>query len=204
VQDQEADHRPFCVVASAGTVNTGAVDPLDAVADVCQEFGLWMHVDGAYGGVARVHPGLERLFRGMERADSITVDPHKWLGVPVECGCALVREGDTLRRTFAYVPAYLHTEEGVGVGGPDFAQYGFQQTRGFRALKLWMVLQQRGRAGLVDLIDRHLRQASELAALVDAAPDLQRCAPVPLSIVCFRYVPPAQLTATIVTEGAAS
>ena len=187
--DLAAGHRPFCVVASAGTTNTGAVDPLEAVADICAEFGLWLHVDGAYGAVARVHPDAAEACRGIERADSITLDPHKWLSVPIECGCALVRDGELLRRTFAYIPAYLHTEEGVGVGGPDFAQYGFQQTRGFRALKLWMVLQHMGYDGLVEMVGRQLARARQLADLIDAAPDLELVAPVSLSVVAFRFMP---------------
>lgn len=191
VADLAAGHRPFCVVASAGTVNTGTIDPLAELADLCQQYRLWLHVDGAYGAIAAVHPDRTPAFTGLSRADSLTLDPHKWLSVPIECGCALVRDGDLLHRTFAYVPPYLHTEEGVGIGGPDFAQYGFQQTRGFRALKLWMVLRQLGRHGLRELIGRQLKLATELATLVDAAPDLQRLAPVCLSIVAFRYVPPS-------------
>jgi aromatic-L-amino-acid decarboxylase len=189
--DLNAGHRPFCVVGSAGTVNTGMIDPLNEIAELCQRYRLWFHVDGAYGAVAASHPDRARAFAGLSRADSLTLDPHKWLSVPIECGCALVRDGELLRRTFAYVPPYLHTEDGVGVGGPDFAQYGFQQTRGFRALKLWMVLRQLGRHGLVELIGRHLALASELTSMVDAAPELQRVAPTCLSVVAFRYVPPA-------------
>ncbi|MEO6701190.1 MAG: aspartate aminotransferase family protein [Jatrophihabitantaceae bacterium] len=188
--DLAAGARPFCVVASAGTTNTGAVDPLAELAELCQRYRLWLHVDGAYGAIASLHPDRAELMAGLRQANSLTLDPHKWLSVPVECGCALVRDGELLRRTFAYVPPYLHTEDGVGVGGPDFAQYGFQQTRGFRALKLWMVLRQLGRRGLVELIDRHLKLAAELTELVDATPYLQRVAPTTLSVIAFRYIPP--------------
>jgi glutamate/tyrosine decarboxylase-like PLP-dependent enzyme len=126
----------------------------------------------------------------MSRAHSLALDPHKWLSVPVECGCALVREGSMLREAFSLVPPYLRTEEGKGFGGlPWFSEYGFQQTRGFRALKLWMVLQHAGRAGLAALVSRHIALARHLASLVDAAPDLERLAPVELSVVCFGYVP---------------
>ncbi len=189
-EDVSRGARPFCVVASAGTVNSGAVDPLARIADVCQRHGLWLHVDGAYGAIANAHPQVAAAFDGLSRADSLTLDPHKWLSVPIECGCCLVRDGDLLRRTFAYVPAYLHTEQGLGIGGPDFAQFGFQQTRGFRALKLWMVLRQLGRRGLRELIGRHLELARELALLIEDAPELELMTPVGLSIVTFRYVAP--------------
>ncbi|ONK10458.1 pyridoxal-dependent decarboxylase [Streptomyces sp. MP131-18] len=188
-QDAGPGERPFCVVATAGTVNSGAIDPLARIADICGRHGLWLHVDGAYGAVASTHPLVAPSFEGIARADSLSIDPHKWLSVPVECGCALVRDGDLLRRTFAYVPPYLHTEEGMGIGGPDFAQYGFQQTRGFRALKLWAVLRHMGGRGMRELIGRHLALARELAGLIDDAPDLRMAAPVTLSVVAFRYVP---------------
>jgi len=190
--DRAGGRRPFCVVASAGTVNTGTVDPLDRIADVCAEEGLWFHVDGAYGAVGVLDPAVAPLYRGMERADSLALDPHKWLGVPVECGCALVRDGALLRDTFSLVPPYIRTEEGKGFGGlPWYAEYGFQQTRGFRALKLWMTLQHAGRAGIAAMIVGHNRLARRLAALVADAPDLELVAPPELSITLFRYAPAA-------------
>ena len=189
--DRAAGLRPFCVVATAGTVSTGAIDPFAAIADLCAEEGLWLHVDGAIGAVGLLDPALAPRYAGMARADSLALDPHKWLSVPVECGCALVRDGALLRDAFSLVPPYVRTEEGKGFGGlPWFAEYGFQQTRGFRALKLWMTLLQAGRSGLAATIARHNALARHLAALVDAAPDLERMAPVELSIVCFRYLPP--------------
>ncbi|MFF3501528.1 pyridoxal phosphate-dependent decarboxylase family protein [Streptomyces sp. NPDC003247] len=187
--DIEAGERPFCVVATAGTVNTGAVDPLDAIADICRRHRLWLHVDGAYGAIAKATPRTAPKFDGLERADSLSMDPHKWMSVPIECGCAMVRDGELLRRTFAYVPPYLQTEEGVGIGGPDFAEFGFQQTRSFRALKLWAVMRQMGRSGLRALIENHLTLARELASLIAHDPLLHLAAPVGLSIVAFRYVP---------------
>jgi glutamate/tyrosine decarboxylase-like PLP-dependent enzyme len=188
--DRAAGRRPFCVAASAGTVNTGAIDPLDELADFCAREGLWLHVDGAYGAPGALDPGLAPRYAGLSRADSLAIDPHKWLSVPVECGCALVRDGGVLREAFSLVPPYLRTEEGKGFGGlPWFSEYGFQQTRGFRALKLWMVLQHAGRAGLAALVSRHTALARHLAALVDSSPDLERLAPVELSVVCFRYAP---------------
>lgn len=188
--DRSAGRVPFCVCASAGTVNTGAIDPLEAIADLCAEERLWFHVDGAYGAPGILDPAVAACYRGMARADSLAIDPHKWFSVPVECGCALVRDGRLLRETFSLVPPYLQTEEGKGFGGlPWYAEYGFQQTRGFRALKLWMTLQHLGRRGAAAHVARHNALARRLAALVDAAPDLDLAAPVTLSIVCFRYVP---------------
>jgi glutamate/tyrosine decarboxylase-like PLP-dependent enzyme len=188
ISDRAAGHRPFCVVASAGTTSTGAVDPFSALAAVCAEQELWLHVDGAYGAVGALHPELSETFRGMDRADSLTIDPHKWLSVPVECGCILVRDPELLRRTFSLVPPYLYLEEGKGIGGPpSYAEYGFQQTRGFRALKLWMTLAHAGRDGLRDLIVRHVELARELARAIDAADDFELMAPVQLSVVCFRW-----------------
>ncbi|MFI6130799.1 pyridoxal phosphate-dependent decarboxylase family protein [Micromonospora sp. NPDC051141] len=187
--DRTAGMRPFCVVATAGTTSTGAVDPFESVADVCARHGLWLHVDGAYGALGGLHPDLRDAYAGLSRADSLTVDPHKWLSVPVECGCVLVRDKELLRRTFSLVPPYLFVEVGKGIGGPpSYAEYGFQQTRGFRALKLWMTLAHAGRGGVTDLVVRHVGLARQMAELVDAAPDLELAVPVQLAVVCFRYV----------------
>jgi aromatic-L-amino-acid/L-tryptophan decarboxylase len=190
--DRRAGDLPCCVAASAGTVGTGAVDPLNEIADVCEQERLWFHVDGAYGALGVLSVGQETRYAGMARADSLALDPHKWLSVPVECGCVLLRDGALLRDTFSLVPPYLRTEEGKGFGGlPWFSEYGVQQTRGFRALKLWMVLQHLGRTGVTSLVEHHMALAQDLAALIDATPDLERLAPVTLSIVAFRYAPPA-------------
>ena len=152
---------------------------------------LWFHVDGAYGAIGAADPALAPRYAGLGRADSLALDPHKWLSVPVECGCALVRDGRLLRDTWSLVPPYLRTEEGKGFGGlPWYSEYGFQQTRGFRSLKLWMILQHLGRSGVAALVGRHVALAHRLAAAVDAAPDLERVAPADFSVVCFRYAPP--------------
>ena len=162
-RDRAAGLAPFCVSATAGTVGTGAFDPLDALADFCAAQGLWLHVDGAYGALAAATPEVAERCRGLARADSLALDPHKWLSVPVECGGVLVRDGQLLRDTFSFVPSYLRTEEGKGFGGlPWFSEYGFQQTRGFRALKLWLVLQHLGRAGVQRHLARHLALARTL------------------------------------------
>jgi glutamate/tyrosine decarboxylase-like PLP-dependent enzyme len=189
--DRAAGRRPFCVAASAGSVGTGAIDPLDDLADLCTAEGLWLHVDGAYGGLAATVPGYRERGLGLARADSIALDPHKWLSVPVECGAILVRDGALLREAWSLVPPYLRTEPDRGFGGlPWYSEYGVQQTRGFRALKLWMTLQHLGRDGVRELIGRHLALAEHLASLVERAPDLELLAPAGLSIVCFRYAPP--------------
>ena len=189
--DRAAGHRPFCVVASAGTVNTGTVDDLAALAEQCAEEALWLHVDGAYGALGCLDPAAAPLFDGLGRVDSLAIDPHKWLSVPIECGCVLVRDGALLREAFESAPAYLPTESGRGFANlPGFDQIGFQQTRGFRALKLWVTLMHVGRAGLAASVARNNALARHLAAAVDAAPRLEATAPVTLSVVCFRYVPP--------------
>ena len=190
-EDRENGWHPFCIAANAGSVNTGAIDPLDELADVAAEFQLWLHVDGAYGAVAVLDPGTKPLFAGLERADSIGLDPHKWLSVPVECGCILVRDGRLLRNTFSLVPPYLQTDAGKGIGNlPWFSEYGFQQTRNFRALKLWVTLAHAGISGLQQAIARQLALARYLEKQIEAAPDLELLSRGKLSIVCFRYAPP--------------
>lgn len=186
-EDRAAGMRPFLVAASAGTVSSGAIDPFEAIAEVCASEGLWFHVDGAYGAPGAVDERLVASFAGMERADSLALDPHKWLSVPVECGCILIRDSATMRDTFSLVPAYLRTEENRGIGGlPWFAEYGFQQTRGFRALKVWMTIAASGREGLATTIRRHNDLARGLAAMVRESPDLELFAEPTLSIVLFR------------------
>ena len=177
------------LVGSAGTVNTGAIDPLEALADVAAAEGLWFHVDGAYGAFGVLDPALAARYRGMERADSLTLDPHKWLGVPVDAGCALVRRADDLRDAFSLVPPYLRQDAGAEVG--TFAEYGLEQTRPFRALKTWATIAARGRAGIVDQVVRANALARELAALVEREPSLELAAAPETSIVAFRARPPA-------------
>ena len=188
--DLAAGQRPFCVAGSAGTAMAGAIDPLADIADLCVQYDLWFHVDGAYGALGVLDDRLADRYAGMERAHSVALDPHKWLSVPVECGCALVRDSALLRDTFSLVPSYVRTEEGKGVGGlPWYSEYGFQQSRGFRALKLWMTLLYAGRDGVKAHIVRQNDLAHALAELVDADPLFERSAPADLSIVCFRMIP---------------
>lgn len=183
--DRAAGWRPFCVAASAGTTNTGAIDPLDELVDLCAAEGLWLHVDGAYGAFAALDPEVAPRLAALGRADSLALDPHKWLQVPLECGCALVRDAELLRAAFTMVPPYLRDVE----GRPGFDEYGFQQTRGFRALKLWMGLQEAGRSGCAEMVMRHRRLARHLEGLLGSAPDFEVVAPVTLSVVCFRHAP---------------
>lgn len=191
-EDRHEGWHPFCIVASAGAVQTGAIDPLDALASLASESNLWLHVDGAYGAAAVLDPNSRSLFAGIERADSIALDPHKWLSVPVECGCVLVRDGDLLRDAFSLVPPYLRTEAGRGIGNlPWFAEYGLQQTRGFRALKLWVTLAHAGTSGLARQIARQIALARHLEQRIGAAPDFELRSKGRLSIVCFRHVPQA-------------
>jgi glutamate/tyrosine decarboxylase-like PLP-dependent enzyme len=171
-------------------VHTGAIDPLNELADVASEAGLWLHLDGAYGAVGILDPATTRRFAGMERADSMALDPHKWLSVPVECGCVLVRDGALLREAFSLVPSYIRTEPGKGIGNlPWFSEYGFQQTRGFRALKLWVTLAHAGTSGLKQQIAHQIGLARYLERKIEALPDFELRSRGKLSIVCFRYVP---------------
>jgi aromatic-L-amino-acid decarboxylase len=174
-----------CVAASAGTVNTGAIDPLDALADLCAVEDLWFHIDGAYGGVGVLAEQTAGLYAGMERADSLAIDPHKWLYMPVECGCIFVRDAQAMRDTFSLTPPYLRDDASL----PWFSEFGPQQTRGFRALKLWMVLQQIGEQGYRELISRDIALARALQERIRARADFELVAAGPLSITCFRYAP---------------
>jgi glutamate/tyrosine decarboxylase-like PLP-dependent enzyme len=178
---------PALLVGSAGTVNTGAIDPLDDLADVAAAEGIWFHVDGAYGAFGVLDPGLATRYRGMERADSLALDPHKWLGVPVDAGCALVRRGDDLRDAFSLIPPYLRQQDPDPVG--TFAEYGFEQTRPFRALKTWATIAALGREGIAAHIARCNELARELAAMVEREPELELAVAPQTSIVAFRARP---------------
>lgn len=188
-KDREADYYPFCIVGNAGTVNTGAIDDLNELADICQQQKLWFHVDGAFGAFAVLSPSLRFLLAGMERADSLAFDLHKWMYMPYEVGCTLVRRGEAHRQAFSLTPDYLaHTgERGLAAGSIWFSDFGVQLSRGFRALKVWMSLKEHGVRKYGRLIQQNIDQARYLANLVDAAPELERLAPVPLNVVCFRF-----------------
>ena len=190
--DRRAGHRPFLVVANAGSVKTGAIDPLGDLADFCRAEGLWLHVDGAYGGFGALDPRLADWYAGLERADSVALDPHKWLAVAIGCSCALVRQGQLLQDTYKLVPSYLSLPTGPGFAGEVwYSHRSAEQTRDSgRALKTLWNIQQAGKAGLVDHVQRHIDLARYLEEIIEASPDLELLAAGPLTAVCFRYVPP--------------
>lgn len=186
--DRAAGHRPFCVVANAGTTNTGAVDPLRELATFCRREQLWLHADGAYGAAAMLCPeGRERL-DGLGEVDSLSLDPHKWMFQPYETGCLLVREAGWLRETFELVPEYL--KDAIGEADEvNFSFRGIQLTRSFRALKLWMSLQVFGRAAFAEAVERGFVLARHADAVIRGYPSWEVAAPVTLGIVAFRAVP---------------
>jgi glutamate/tyrosine decarboxylase-like PLP-dependent enzyme len=179
------DH-PAIVVGTAGTVSTGAVDPLREIADLCAAEKLWFHVDGAYGGFAAALPGASDDLKALSRADSVAVDPHKWLYAPLEAGCALVRDAGALRDAFAYHPPYYHFDAGDDT--VNYYELGLQNSRGFRALKVWLGLRRAGREGIVRMIADDCDLADELFNIVSVTPELEP-GTRELSITTFRYVP---------------
>lgn len=190
-EDRLAGRQPLCVVGNAGTVNTGAIDNLDALADVCVKEGLWYHVDGAFGALATLAPELRPRLKGIERADSLAFDLHKWMYVPIEVGCALVRNPLYHYRAFSHTPEYLsHMTGGLAGGSIWFSDLGVQLTRGFRALKVWLSFKAHGLDAYARLIQQNVDQAAYLAERIRQTPQLELVAPVPLNIVCFRYVVP--------------
>ena len=190
-EDRAAGRRPICVVGNAGTVNTGATDDLPALARLCHDEGLWFHVDGAFGALAAICPALRPKVRGIEEADSVAFDLHKWMYLPYEVGCTLVRDQTAHHATFNVTPAYLTPlDRGVAAGHFPFPQRGVQLSRGFRALKVWMSLKAHGVDAFARLIEQNVQQAAYLAELVTAHPRLELVAPAPLNVVCFRYRAP--------------
>lgn len=188
-RDRAAGCSPFCVVGNAGTVNTGAFDDLNALADLCEAEKLWFHVDGAFGALASLSPQYRALTSGMERADSLAFDLHKWMYMCYEAGCILVRSEQDHRKAFSGSASYLaHNPRGVASGSTWFSELGLQLSRGFRALKIWMALKEFGIDKFRRLVDQNVEQAQYLAGLVQQQPELELMAPVPLNIVCFRYV----------------
>ena len=185
--DRIRGHHPLAVVATVGTTGVTAVDPVSSIADLCEGEGLWLHVDGAYGGTAAVVPELQHVFEGVERADSVVVNPHKWMFVPIDCSAAYTRHPEILRQAFSLTPEYLKTAEDDVTNLMD---YGVSLGRRFRALKLWFVLRYFGRAGIVDAIREHCRLADLFGRWVDDDPDFQRLAPSPFSVVAFGFRPP--------------
>ena len=189
--DRAAGLTPCAVIGSAGTINTGSVDDLDALATLCGRERLWFHVDGAIGAVLALSPNQRARVAGMTRADSVALDLHKWLHIPFEAGCVLVRDPEQQRNTFSLTPAYLkHTERGLAGGAHWYSDYGIQLSRGFRALKIWLSFKEHGLDAYGRLIDQNIAQAALLAARIRREPGLELMAPVTLNIVCFRMVRP--------------
>lgn len=185
-EDRAAGRRPVAVVATVGTTSTTSIDPVPAIAEICEREGLWLHVDAAYAGVAALCPELRRQMPGMERADSLVTNPHKWLFVPVDCSVLFVRDIHALKEAFSLVPEYLRTNESV----TNLMDLGVQLGRRFRSLKMWMVFRAFGLEGLRARIRQHCALAREFAAWVEAEPGFELCAPLPFSTICFRATPP--------------
>ena len=189
--DRAQGRRPICVIGNAGTVNTGATDDLAALGRLCRAEDIWFHVDGAFGALVRLTPELAPLVQGLESADSVAFDLHKWGYLPFEVGCTLVRHADVHRDAFAEAPSYLGaTARGLAAGGVLFADLGIQLSRGFRALKVWMAFKTHGADLIGKLIAQNVAQIRYLVSLVEAHPQLELLAPAPLNICCFRYVAP--------------
>jgi len=203
-EDRRAGATPFCVVAAAGTVSTGAIDPIGAIADLCARESLWLHVDGAYGALFILGNRIEECLSACGRADSIALDPHKLLFAPLEAGCLIVRNRDSLRDTFHFTSSYLTVEHDPLL--MNYLEYGPQLSRGFKAFKIWCSLQTFGVRAFRTAADRMLELAQYMAARVMAEPSLELMAPVSLTVVCFRFKNGASnhaVLAALVEEGTA-
>jgi glutamate/tyrosine decarboxylase-like PLP-dependent enzyme len=185
--DRAAAFHPVCAVATAGDVNTGAIDPLDAVADVCEASGLWLHIDGSYGALAARSSHVNGAMDGLHRADSLSLDPHKWLYAPLDVGCLLVRNAAALRRAFSEGAGYIDVVADREMSDFAYWDHSPELSRRFRALKIWFLLKLHGWRALQAAIDDNIGVAGHLARLVDDSDDFERVAPAPLSIVCFRW-----------------
>jgi aromatic-L-amino-acid decarboxylase len=183
-EDQRNGIVPFCIVATVGTTSTSSIDPIPAIVEIGEQYQMWLHVDAAYGGSAAVVPEMRHILDGCQRADSLVLNPHKWLFTPFDCSVLYCRHLDLLRRAFSLVPEYLRTPEQEKVrSGSD---YGVQLGRRFRALKLWMIIRYFGHEGLAARIREHCRLAQLFASWVEASPDWELMAPAPFALVCFR------------------
>ena len=186
-EDIEAGYLPICVIPTVGTTSTSSVDPVDAIADVCEKHGIWLHVDTAYAGSTAIIPEFQAFFKGWERADSIVVNPHKWLFTPFDLSVLYCKNLNDLKEAFSLVAEYLKTSDVSNVkNGMD---YGIQLGRRFRALKLWFVIRYFGREGLIARLREHCRLAHLFSSWVEASPDFELMAPVPFALVCFRACP---------------
>lgn len=189
-EDRKAGHRPICIIGNAGTINTGAVDDLNALADLCAREDLWFHVDGAIGAVAILAENVKPQLAGIERADSVALDLHKWMHIPFEAGCVIVRSEKSHRNTFSLTPEYLaHETRGLAAGHLWFSDYGLQLSRQFRALKVWMSIKEHGLDRFGRMIARNVEQAHYFGQLVEQDPHMELLAPIGMDIVCFRFNP---------------
>ena len=188
--DRETGLQPICVIGSAGTINTGAIDDLKALANLCEREGLWFHVDGAIGAVAVLAENVKEQLSGIERADSVALDLHKWMHLPFEAGCVLVRHDEAHRKAFSLTPEYLeHDTRGLAAGRLWFSDYGLQLSRQFRALKVWMSIKEHGLDRFGRMMARNVEQAHYLGELIEKEQDMELLAPIGLDIVCFRFNP---------------
>lgn len=188
-EDLAAGWLPFAVVATVGTTSTTSIDPVPEIADICERYGLWLHVDGAYGGLAAVEPTMRWALAGCERADSLIVNPHKWLFTPIDCSVFYTRKPEVVKAAFSLMPEYLRNTAGAEEDVPNLMDYGTSLGRRFRALKLWMILRYFGHEGLAARIREHLRLGQLLGQWVEASPDFELMAPTPFSTVCLRAHP---------------
>ena len=186
-KDKKDGILPFCVVATVGTTSTTSIDPIRAIGEICKEENLWLHVDSAHAGTAAIVPEMKYIFDGIEYADSIVVNPHKWMFVPVDCSILYVKEPEILKRAFSLEPEYLKTKEDSEV--INYNDYGVQLGRRFRSLKLWFVIKYFGAEGLAGIIKRNIETAKKFKQLVQEDPEFELMAPVPFSTICFRYKP---------------
>jgi len=185
--DLDAGVKPTCVIATIGTTSTTSVDPVKEISEMCKRHGIWLHVDAAYGGAAAVIKEMRSLFSGWENADSIVVNPHKWLFTPLDCSVLYCRRPEVLKQAFSLTPEYLRTAEESDV--KNFMDYGVSLGRRFRALKLWMVIRSLGTEGIANAIQEHISYARKLAGIIRVHPDFQLLAPVPFSTLVFRFLP---------------
>jgi len=188
--DIDAGRRPGCIVGVAGTTSTGVIDPLPELAEIAREYDCWFHVDAAYGGALAFSETHKEKLRGIEQADSITFDPHKWMFVPFSCGATLVRDGgQVLRNSFDMSPEYLSEDRGFSDAEYDFFRYGQMGTRRFNSLKLWMCFKFMGKSGYSETVNRHIELTQQLAARLDQLPDFERAGEIETAVCCFRYLP---------------
>lgn len=191
-EDRAAGHTPFCIIGNAGTVNTGAIDPLTELAGIAKANGCWFHIDGAFGAIPKILPEFQQILKGIELADSVAFDYHKWLYVNYEVACVLIRDAEAHREAFAISVNYLmNHERGLSAGPDPFSNYGMELSRGFKALKVWMSLKEHGMDKYRQLVRQNLRQAQYLAGLIKTEGTLELVAEVSLNIICFRYTTPS-------------